>query len=455
MTGGRVWVEQLESRQLLSGDAVAAAAASVVQTGFGKYQPLDRLYQEYLAQGTSAGLAEANPLLQVLGDRVAVELLAADFNTNLQGQLESLGMQITGRSGTRISGWVPIAALSELSSLSGVRATPSYKPMTNVGSVTSQGDAVMRSDDVRRYLGYDGTGVTVGVLSDSFNCRGGYAADIASGDLPAGIRVIADAPTGTDEGRAMLQLIHDVAPGATLMFATAWGGELDFADNIRALANAGADIIVDDVQYFSEPMFMDGAVAKAVDEVVARGVAYFSSAGNQARLSYEALGGSLGGSLSGFRPSGQYVTLSDEFREELHNFAGSGVDPYQQITVPVGTGVIVSFQWAEPFRSLVPQTGGVKSDLDIILYSNDVSQGPITGSALFSLGDDPIEVFEFVNDGSYDSNQDGVPDTTFQLAIGQWNTTGTPAMKYVMYQIGDRSKGTVTIDEYATNSGTC
>ncbi len=85
----------------------------------------------------------------------------------------------------------------------------------------------------------------------------------------------------------MAQLVHDVAPGANIAFHTAFNSELDFAEGIIDLQEAGADVIVDDVIYFAEPMFMDGMVAQAVDIVTERGVPYFSSAGNQARDSYQ------------------------------------------------------------------------------------------------------------------------------------------------------------------------
>ena len=91
-------------------------------------------------------------------------------------------------------------------------------------------------------------------------------------------------PDGTDEGRAMLQIVHDLAPDARLCFATAFSGEIGFAENIRALADPDgrckADVIVDDVGYFAAPFFGDDIIGDAVDDVVASGATYFSSAGN-------------------------------------------------------------------------------------------------------------------------------------------------------------------------------
>ena len=70
----------------------------------------------------------------------------------------------------------------------------------------------------------------------------------------------------------MAQIVHDLAPGASLAFRTAFNGEQDFANGIRDLRNAGATVIVDDVSYDDEPMFQDGVVAAAIDDVEATGV---------------------------------------------------------------------------------------------------------------------------------------------------------------------------------------
>ena len=85
----------------------------------------------------------------------------------------------------------------------------------------------------------------------------------------------------TDEGRAMLENIHDIAPGANLQFATAFLSELSFQQNIEALQAAGSQIIVDDIGYADEPMFQDGLIAQGVNAVTQAGVTYFSAAGNE------------------------------------------------------------------------------------------------------------------------------------------------------------------------------
>jgi hypothetical protein len=51
----------------------------------------------------------------------------------------------------------------------------------------------------------------------------------------------------TDEGAALAELIHDLAPGAGIMFDYGAGGEAAFAQAIEALRQCGADVMVDDL----------------------------------------------------------------------------------------------------------------------------------------------------------------------------------------------------------------
>jgi Ca2+-binding RTX toxin-like protein len=388
-----------------------------------------------LAQpNTVPDLFRGNSLLQIFGGYVVVEAAASSDVAALKTDLERLGLVRGTSFGNQVSGLLPIGAITQaaqLQSLSFVR--PVYKPITNVGRTTSQAVPSMRADIARSTYNVDGTGITIGVLSDSYNNLGGAANDVASRDLPGignpnnsnPVQVLSDLSRGgSDEGRAMLQLIHDVAPGARLSFHTAFLGQADFAQGILDLANAGANVIVDDIIYFAEPMFQDGIIAQAVDQVVARGIPYFSSAGNDGRRSYEAA----------FRNSGQTQAGIGEF----HDFdPGAGVDTRQSITVPVGREVLLSFQWSSPFRS-VSGGSGAQTDLDIYLVNN--AGNVLASSTDSNIGGDPVEILDFQNNGSFGTTQ-------FNLVIARRSGPVPARIKYVSF-------GSETVNEFNTNSGT-
>ena len=129
-----------------------------------------------------------------------------------------------------------------------------------------------------------GAGIKVGVMSTSFNNLSGAATDEMDGALPpaANIQVLKDlASGGDDEGRAMMQIVHDIAAAANLAFYTADISEQDFADGIIKLADAGCNIICDDFTYDDEPFFQTGVVANAIQQVEQRGVIFVTCAGNR------------------------------------------------------------------------------------------------------------------------------------------------------------------------------
>lgn len=79
----------------------------------------------------------------------------------------------------------------------------------------------------------------------------------------------------------MAQLVHGIAPGARILFADQGMSERDTATNIEKLAQAGADIIVDDIGFLSEPFFQQGVISAMYEKVRAEySVAAFTSAGN-------------------------------------------------------------------------------------------------------------------------------------------------------------------------------
>jgi len=198
----------------------------------------------------------------------------------VRSTLLALGANIAGENRAygngAISAYLPLVSIETLGYSRGVNNLAlGYKPLLNAGSVMSQGTKVMHSD-LFNGSGITGTGITVGVLSDSFNMSTGaikYAQDLSSGDLPTMKHVVDLGSAATDEVRALAQIVYDVAPGSSLCFETAYGGMTAFAANIRDLRTnpaCAADIIVDDVIYFSEPFFSDEALQSELDGVCGR-----------------------------------------------------------------------------------------------------------------------------------------------------------------------------------------
>jgi subtilisin family serine protease len=241
--------------------------------------------------------------------------------------------------------------------------------VTRVGAVTTEGDAASRAN-LLRGQGVDGTGVVVGVISDGIDS---LQAAQATNDLPA-VEVPNDlrCQRGVgDEGTALLEIVHDVAPGAKLLFSGP-ASSLDMIDSVECLTDAGANVIVDDLGFFGEPYFEDGPVAAAVDAAVAAGVSYHSSAGNEAQEHVEENFFPVAGS------NGQ-----------VHDFAAGGGDPFNGVVVPAGGTLTCILQWNDPF-------GAAADDYDLVLFDADLnlvaeSIDPQVGAQ------DPIEAVQVVN----------------------------------------------------------
>ncbi|WP_394778465.1 S8 family peptidase, partial [Undibacterium sp.] len=355
--------------------------------------------------------------------RILVDIYL-DGTTSIDSVVTSLkaaGANVTGvnayfRNGA-ISAYIPPAQIESFAATSGLRLMKmSLRPQRNVGAVTSQGTTVIHSD-VANASGYTGTGITVGVLSDSYDgsstdfTKIRAANDIVSGDLrvPKFVIDLIDPNNDTDEGRAMMQIVQDVAPGADLCFATAFSGEAAFADNIRTLRTnpaCNADIIVDDVFYYDEPFFSDGQVAQAVNDVTTsttlpgKKVSYFSSAGNQGaadgngsidvpNATFSTTPTNLGNinlaSVASCASSPSSGSSKADVAGGWLNF-GSGV--YAMPVVYSSAGSTMIMQWDDPFYS-----GGVTSDLNWYMFGSDGNCVVAFASNNLST-DDAIEIID-------------------------------------------------------------
>lgn len=219
---------------------------------------------------------------------------------------------------------------------------------TGVGSRSSEGDVTHRANVARGTFHVDGTGIKIGVLSNGVTS---LAQSQALGDLGPVTILPGQAGTG-DEGTAMLEIVHDLAPGAQLFYATALGSITSFAQNIRDLRTAGCDIIVDDVFYFVETPFQDGQLAptntnggvvvQAVNDVTAAGAMYFSSAGNSGNLAQNTSGVWEGDFVDGGAAAAPLPSPSPASR--LHNF---GSQNFNVLTV-ANTTAPISLYWSDP-----------------------------------------------------------------------------------------------------------
>ncbi len=264
------------------------------------------------------------------------------------------------------------------------------------GSITnainiSEGDQAHRANLARTTFGVSGTGMKVGVLSDGVNS---LASLQGSGDLPS-VTVLPGQAGNGNEGSAMLEIVHDLVPNAQLYFATALGGVATFANNIKALRNAGCDVIIDDVGYFTETPFHEGQlpnivspnngalIMQAVNDVTADGALYFSAAANSGNQNDGQSGTWEGDFADGGAVSG-VVGSTEGGQGILHDFEPSGaVSSFDTVTGSGGSNAALF--WSDPL-------GASTNDYDIFVL-NAAGTSIIASSTNNQNGtQDPIEI---------------------------------------------------------------
>jgi hypothetical protein len=287
----------------------------------------------------------------------------------LIGTLDPLVTEITDidEQNHVVVAWVKVKNLENLASLNGVKSVQSVvPPVINTGSVTTEGDAIHKTADVRTKYSQAGSGIKVGIISDGVDTR---ASAQASGDLPAdgaGLTVLRNA-VGGDEGTAMLEIVHDMVPSSELYFHDCGTNTVAFNSAIDALVTAGCNVVCDDISWITEPFFEDGSVASHVASVLSgNNIVYVSSAGNRGSSHYQ----------------GDYYPISSTTQ---HDFSGgTSIYYYLYIHMVTGSGVRVVLQWNDQFGS---------SGNDYNLLLENYSTGQLVGYSLNTQdgNDDPLE----------------------------------------------------------------
>jgi hypothetical protein len=442
------------------------------------------------------------------GALVAVDAVTRGDPQQLKEALVSLGLEHPAVFRNDVGGWLPVSAIESAAARDEVASVRAALWHTR-GVVATQGDYVQGTYGLRAtYPTVDGSGVTVGILSDSYDCYAVYAAnqgttvggvpdppasgptgyasngftadaetDVSTGALPASVNVLEEAG-GTfgqagsqgciadfgyplqlpfaDEGRAMLQIVHAVAPGASLAFYTASNSEADFANGIQALATAGAKVIADDVGYFDEPFFQDGLVTQAIDTVQTAGVAYFSAAGNN--------GGTLG--YDNLAPKFTIAGSGAQAGEMLLNFDTTGATSTSVLTINVpslvqGEFIAAVVEWDQPYLTGAPpgtsgSTPGATSQIDLCVTApagdevlNYTTGAVVTCTGPNAVGVDPLQVLIVANPANAAGNSTA---GTASIMVGLVNGSPAPGRIKVVWE--DNGAGSAIVNFPQPDSAT-
>ncbi len=267
--------------------------------------------------------------------------------------------------------WVPLESIEILASLPEVRSIQTVlPPFVRQGSTVSEGDFILKSSSLRESYGVNGTGIKIGIISDGADSLEGAQ---ATGDISSNVHVLSN-KIGGNEGTNMLEIVHDIAPGAELYFHDCGSSRLEFNRAVDALVNEGCTVICDDIGWLSEPFFEDGIVADHVKEVInEHDILYVSSAGNSGDSHYQGL----------FYDNGS----------GWHDFSsGQGEVKNLQLEIQPSGEVWVFLQWNDKWE----QSG---NNYDLYLKNGETSE-TLTSSEVYQDGDNlPFEYIMYTNKG--------------------------------------------------------
>ena len=184
-------------------------------------------------------------------DEMAMVDIQADVTPEVLARIRALGGTIINSIGRyrAIRANLPAAAVEPLATLEAVQSIRPADVAVTPGRAqglesnirpdvaatravdTSEGDVAHQANVARQTYSVDGTGIGIGVISDGVDTLAGQQ---ETGDVPARVTVLPGQAGGSisyacggsskgTEGTAMLEIVHDLAPGGELLFATGSG----------------------------------------------------------------------------------------------------------------------------------------------------------------------------------------------------------------------------------------
>jgi Subtilase family len=265
--------------------------------------------------------------------------------------------------------------------------------------------------------GLDGCGVSVGIVSNSFDAANDWTL------IPPNTTILQDG-MGDDEGRAMAQLVRDVAPNANVVFCEG-DSEADGALAIQREVAAGCKVIVIDEEYPGS----NADITAAIDQATARGVLVMSSAGN---------GGVAGGSDYTLDPNSNPIGAVD-----INHL--NTVEPYSSISTNLRfvapDAIPTSVPGLNPFRgtsAAVVSAGGLAA-LIVQAVPNITP-----ANAIAAIQESAGPAFSAPVQASYGAGQSGagLPNPPVAIGVAMIDPTFTPptgAQVYASNEAGHRT----------------
>ncbi|MEU8227718.1 S8 family serine peptidase [Kribbella sp. NPDC048915] len=384
----------------------SAASAGDSAQGPGAAAKVPTLLRDAAKAAAQQTGVKARAMTAESSGRVGVQVYAANpITPQQQAQLTALGVSVTKNSADfpkvpgadmpqtgLVATSVPADKLDAVAALNWVTALrPALRPVVDVGPITAEAVPMHKADRAQA-RGLTGRGQKIGAISGDVD----HLEDaVAQGELPKDVQVLQRAASyEDDEGTAMLEIIHDVAPGAKLAYASTQDTTAQYVEAFHTLAAAGVTMIAEDIAIDDEPVFQQGIGAATAESLARHGIWVSSSAGNLGNRHaprVQAVG-------TGSGPDGVTGPFNGCPNAPDNVVRLRGSDTTYNLNLLPGAAILPTLQWSEP-RAVYPTAGqGGFTDLNLYLMDESGTRclASSTGVQANGVGD-TIEQFIYEN----------------------------------------------------------